>query len=127
LASEALNELTKIFLFSGDAWALVQDVMLAKTIGGRIVGIGSLAPTDESGTEMVPCVLGIWTTPELRRQGIATAILKDLTRLSLDKYSMAPWVSASSVEGVALVTSVRDRGIPVELIDTAKTLGLEFA
>ena len=77
-AGEWLHSLSsgiaKEFLFGGDRWSCVDQAVLA-TIGHEVVGIATIAPRGEGGSG-IPTIVGIYTLPQSRKQGVGLKLLE---------------------------------------------------
>lgn len=103
-----------VVLFGGDRWSLVERVALALSDEGQIVGMATLAPTDEEG-KGGPNIIGCWVALMYRRQGLGSALVEALVKVSYSRYGHFPTVEGSTDEGLALAKSLVKRGIQVQV------------
>jgi len=105
---------SRALLFGWDRLRPVEFVGLALDDEGSVIGLATLAPTDESGEQPRPTIIGVWVVPAHRKQGVGPALMKALSQQCLESYKMAPTADAVSVDGLKLCRRCVDAGIQLE-------------
>lgn len=99
-----------VILFGGDRWSCIEDVALAVVDGDQIIGIATIAPTDEMGHDG-PSIIGCRVHPSHRRQGIGSALVRALVDESLSRYGQAPHMVGVTREGLQRAFALVAHGV----------------
>lgn len=111
---EEVAQLSFVILFGGDRWQYVEAVAVAQggDSGEDIIGLASLAPTDEMG-EGGPQIIGIWVAIAYRRQGAAMALIDALAVESQARYQQKATIVPATLAGYKLALAALARNLPL--------------
>lgn len=105
-------------LFEGERWYNVERVAIALVDEDSIVGVASLSPHGEfDDPKEAPSIIGVWTHPMYRRQGIGTAFVKALAEESMSRYGQAPKIVSATKAGAALLRAAERDNAGIVAID----------
>lgn len=103
--------------FGGDRANVVAYYVVALD-RGLIIGLGSLAPTDEMG-EPGPHIIAVWAEADAVASAGA-AIIQALVNESVQRYSSAPTLIAVTPEEAQAAKVAHARGSEFQLIDQSR-------
>ncbi len=118
LAQQALHVVEQaamvswVILFGGDRWRPVEYVAVA-CYGDEVVGLASLAPTDEMDVPP-PQIIGVWVAPAFRHRGTGVQLVRVLSEQSQKVYDRVPVIVPVTRAGQALIEAVLKQGIALE-------------
>lgn len=102
-------------LFGGDRWWVVEHAAVALVpdpVGPRVVGLATLAPTDEIGAGG-PHVIGVFVSPSFRRRGIGAALIAALAHHAVQVYGTTATAVALTTAGAQACAAAVRKGAPL--------------
>jgi GNAT superfamily N-acetyltransferase len=106
-----------VLLFEGERWYHIERVAIAHNGDENvIVGIASLEEPHEYNNN-TPDIIGVWTVPERRRQGIGVQLVKALAEESMSRYGKAPKIVSATRAGHALVGAAERDNVGIVAIN----------